>query len=921
MIRLNALMTVILLATFFINVSYARNTTIQRWEHPRPDFVRPEWQNLNGTWKFDFDPKDIGEQEAWFETGRHKFRQQITVPFPWEAPLSGIENHEYKGVAWYEREFVVPANWRRERVWLKFGALDWLGKVWVNGQFVGKHEGGYTPFEFDVTRFVEFGKVNRLTVRAYDQTEPWQPTGKQIHWYTRTSGIWQTVYLEACPSEVRFEQIHVHPDIDAQQAKFVFMIRNTGEARSGAIVIHFENGGIPTITRAVDVNKDIIRVELDAEIQNARLWSPEDPYLYHVTVEFRSDGKLLDKVKTYFGMRKISTGRWGDHDFEYIFLNNKPYYLIGALNQAFNPEGIYTYPSDAYAKSDIEKAKQFGFNFLRLHIKIDEPRLLYWADKLGVLLMCDIPNFWADEGRAREVWEETMRAAVARDFNHPSIFAWCLFNETWGLGGREDYTPDRQAWVREMVHLAKRLDSTRLIEDNSPCFYDHVETDINSWHFYINDYERAKNHIANVVANTYPGSQFNFKDENTQATQPLINSEYGGISAGLGDQDISWCFKYLTNELRKYAKIGGYIYTELQDIEWEHNGFMDYERHDKIFGYDGVCPGFSYRDLNNPDFLIIDSEPCPKVEPGHVFSVQVYGSLFSSAQPIKGRLGWRLSGLNALGEKKDYMDGKVPASLVPYDVVLLPSVALSLPEEPVLATLEVWFEDKHGVKIARNYINIEAMPEELPRHEVLADGAHIQRFTPDSYIQAEWDSLRVADNPAGEKVAGFGVGKFEYEIELPSGLIVEQLREIELLFEASARTTSQRKVDARFGDAHWSRKKPQVDYPQTDATQWPTEVTIALNDVEVETIMLPNDPADARGVLSHKYQYDPGSYGYLRRVKVSKELIPSLKIARSNKIRITFEVKTDSKHKGGFALFGHRLGAFPVAPSVIFKMY
>ena len=171
-----------------------------------------------------------------------------------------------------------------------------------------------------------------------------------------------------------------------------------------------------------------------------------------------------------------------------------------------------------------------------------------------------------------------LRGNIARDYNHPSIISWCNFNETWGLGGNEyKEMTDRQEWVREMYHLAKSLDTTRLIEDNSPCLYDHVETDINSWHFYINDYDRAKEHIANVVAETYPGSGFNYAGDNVQSDAPLINSEYGGISAGAGDKDVSWCFKYLTNELRLHPKICGYIYTELQDIEWEHNGFMNYD--------------------------------------------------------------------------------------------------------------------------------------------------------------------------------------------------------------------------------------------------------------------------------------------------------------------------------------------------------
>jgi len=890
-----------------------------RWEHPRPDFQRPQWLNLNGQWQFDFDPQNQGLEQEWFIAGKHTFGRQINVPFPWEAPLSGIGDHQYKGVAWYQRSFEIPKSWRKSRVLIKFGAVDYHGTVWVNGQFVGEHSGGYMPFEFDITDFIDTNKPNTLTVRAFDPTEPWQPTGKQIHWYTRTSGIWQTVYLEACLSETKLRQVHILPDIDNHQATFKLKIEHGSAATAAKVLIDIQNGGIPQVVQSCRLSSGENEVTITVPIRNVRLWSPHDPFLYKVTLSLRDRKQLLDKVDTYFGMRKISTGKWANHDFEYIYLNNKPIYLIGALNQAFNPDGVYTYPSDEYARGDIEKAKKFGFNFLRLHIKNDEPRLLYWADKLGILLMCDMPNFWQDSTLARQAFEQNLHAAIERDFNHPSIFSWCIINETWGLGFNKEYFPERQEWVRSQYRLAKSLDPTRLVEDMSPCHYDHVETDINSWHFYINDYTEARKHIQNVVEQTFPGSLFNYVGGNRQRNEPLINSEYGGISAGLGDQDISWCFKYLTNELRKHAKIGGYIYTELQDIEWEHNGFMDYDRKDKVFGYDGVCSGFSYRDLNNPDFIVIDSAPCPQLTPGAAFSVDVLGSHFSNDRRIPGKLFWRLTGYDLVGNSKEFATSSLPGALLPFDVVKLGSVTVTLPSEPILGTLEVWFQDEAGKTIARNYINLETLPESVAGTGLTYQGETYIRFHPEDFAEAKWDSNTTRKELVGLKAAGTGAGQFVYHLAWPEGLASEEVQEMELLFEVAAKAPVGAKVDARFPDAYWSRKKPKVDYPQTDATQWPSDVTVSMNGIELKMITLPDDPADARGVLSHARQIDPGSYGYLQRITLSGEKLKQVQAAGKGEIVLRLQVKQDAAHKGGLQIFGHRAGAYPIPPTVVFS--
>ncbi|MCX5759361.1 MAG: glycoside hydrolase family 2, partial [Candidatus Hydrogenedentes bacterium] len=495
------------------------------------------------------------------------------------------------------------------RVFLVFGAVDYQAKVWVNDALVAEHEGGYTPFEAEITALVKPGQTAKVTVRAYDVTDAETPTGKQTGWYTRTCGIWQTPYLEYRGlSYVR--KARITPDIDKEQATFDCEIE-AHDAGTYTLDVHAVLGSRHlTAKQSVPCRPGANKVQVVLPVHAPALWSPDSPSLYETRITLNRGNAVVDEVDTYFGMRKVGHGVYGDAGHEYILLNNKPIYLRGALHQSFNPKGVYTHPDDEFIRNDYAKAKEFGLNFLRLHIKMDEPRALYWADRLGVLLMCDMPNFNKNTPLSHKRWENMLRAAIDRDYNHPAIFAWCDFNETWGIrdGG---YTPEVQQWVRDMYRLTKELDPTRLAEDNSPCTYDHTETDINSWHFYIDRYEAAAKHIANVVEQPVPGSEFNYAKGWKQGTAPLINSEYGGVGAGSGDRDVSWVFLFLTNLLRKYDKIGGYIYTELEDIEWEHNGFMNYDRSPKEFAYPA---GITLAQLQSDEFPVLDCPPYQRID-------------------------------------------------------------------------------------------------------------------------------------------------------------------------------------------------------------------------------------------------------------------------------------------------------------------
>ena len=360
-------------------------------------------------------------------------------------------------------------------MWLRFGAVDWRADVWVNGRKVAEHEGGYTPFEADISDVVNRDGENVVVVRAFDATDAALPTGKQVGWYTPSSGIWQTVWLEARPKTyiadfrivtgIAPAKVAVKADIaGVDRTKYQIALKSK-DPTVQRVSKTFE--ATTPASGAAPGEKPAFSVGLESVVEDAKLWTPETPELYDATLELKDEGgKVIDSVETYFGLRTIGRGRYGEEPFERILLNGKPIYLRAALDQSFNPKGLYTAPDDDFLKRDMIIAKTMGLNGLRIHIKPDEPRRLYWADHLGILILQDMPNTWRQNSGARQAWEKTMREAVARDRNHPAIFAWVAFNETWGLGKPEEYKKDRdtQAWVaqRLQVPLAEVGDGAKI---------------------------------------------------------------------------------------------------------------------------------------------------------------------------------------------------------------------------------------------------------------------------------------------------------------------------------------------------------------------------------------------------------------------------------------------------------------------------
>ena len=886
-------------------------TTIPLNEHPRPDFHRgraegSDWLNLNGHWDFAFDPDDSGDPA---------YDRQILVPFGWESHLAwgtedqagnenwyskegfldpaSVTNENYKEaprqtVGWYRRSFEVPAAWAGQRVILHVGAVDYAYKIWVNGTLAAEGESGYTPVDVDLTDLLIGGEdtiagsENTLVIRAHDpQDHQFQPAGKQFAWYTRTGGIWQTVWLEP-RAEQHITGLKVYTTPRLKQAKIVVAVAGVTDGTrmvqvscDGQDVVGWVQDGSATVT---------------LRFTEPKLWSPEEPNLYDYTVQLTDIAGVaaLDEVNSYFGIREVSIQPLGAEGPKYVHLNGKPIYLRGALDQSFNPWGVYTFPSDEAIREDIVISKQGGFNFLRIHIKLEDPRFLYWADKLGILLMCDMPNYgydsFSDLANAR--WERVFRAAVERDFNHPSIFSWCLFNETWAFGFEKLKTAtDRQEWIWDMFALAKRLDTTRLIEDNSACNYDHVVTDINSWHFYINDYNEAKEHIAHVVRETYPGSHFNYCPAFRQRDEPLMNSEYGGIGAGMGDKDVSWCFKYLTSELRKYPEICGYVYTELQDIEWEHNGFYDYDRRPKEFGYDPAL-------MQGEVFLGLDNPPAITVKPGETVELRPFVSNFGEPKPLALILEvWSTNSLIQTEGPVYAEQFEFPLGFDRGEVNHLAPLTFAVPGGAGVCEVVAHLVDEEDNEVAYNFMMIEVREEASPAVEGRADGTTVLRKLAGDCEAAGWAGEVERGEVEGEAhfIGGMGAGSFTYRFAVPEGVDGAKLRSLRLLLEASSK---------RDGA------------PQTSEDKWPSDIAITVNGIAVDARTLADQPADSRGALSHLHGLW-GRYGELVAVEVTGDALAQIAAAAGGELAVTVSVPASAGHVGGLNVYSSRAGRFP----------
>ncbi len=552
---------------------------IPRPEYPNPQFQRSVWMNLNGEWDFRYDNENSGEEKGFFKPDT-EFDKKIIVPFCPESILSGIGNTDFIMGVWYKRTVTLPEIFLDKRIVLNFGACDFLTKVYIDGEFVGSHKGGYSSFKFDITKFINKNEFT-LTVYAKDDTrDPMQSGGKQSELYaskgchyTRSTGIWQTVWLEATPTAY-IKNVKYYPNVDNCSLDVKATVEGSGKIEAIALF----DGKVMGATSAVTNGGN---VDLHLDLIEKHEWNVGNGQLYDLELKFGED-----EVKSYFGLRSVKL------DGMKFILNGKSVFQRLVLDQGYYPDGIYTAKDESELVRDIQLSLDVGYNGARLHEKIFEPRFLYHCDKMGYLVWGEYPNWGLDHTKPESIftilpeWLEELE----RDFNHPAIIGWCPFNETWDRDGCKQYDD-----VLAMVYdCTKALDPTRPCIDTSGNF--HVKTDI----FDVHDYEQDPTVFkANYDKIMTTGELYDrFPEIQHYNGEAVFVSEYGGIKSTLTDavegawgyggnhpkteEEFVVRYKGLTDALLDNNQMLGFCYTQLYDVEQEQNGLYDYNRNPKF---------------------------------------------------------------------------------------------------------------------------------------------------------------------------------------------------------------------------------------------------------------------------------------------------------------------------------------------------
>ncbi|MEC0372289.1 glycoside hydrolase family 2 protein [Paenibacillus chibensis] len=567
-------------------------------DYPRPQFVRKEWTNLNGEWNFRFDDMNKGEEEGWPET--FAATHQIQVPFTYETRMSGIGVEEFHPYVWYDKMVPIKAESAGKRVILHFQAVDHAAKVWVNGAMAGTHRGGYAAFSVDITPYVVFGEDNRITVKAEDSSSCTQPRGKQ-RWtkdnfecfYVQSTGIWQTVWLEYV-EEQRLESVKITPDIDRSIVRFDYQVNgveSSGDLRLEAIVTL---KGKPVKQVGLKIDRPCLTVEVDL-IHEANgpwkkcLWSPQHPNLYDVEFVLTSGDQVVDRVFSYFGMRKISIEKGK------VLLNNVPIYQRLILDQGYWTDSHLTPQSEEALIEDIDNMLELGYNGVRKHMKIEDARFLYWCDVKGLLVWSEMAATFEFHDLAVETFTKEWLEIVGQQYNHPSIITWVPFNESWGISSIQR-DARQQKFTEGIYHLTKAIDPYRPVITNDG--WEHTVSDILTIHDYVETGEGFMKRYSNLEAilngeTTCNQWKYAFAEGYAYRGQPIIISEYGGIAFqsdkgwGYGrqvstEEEYLERFEGLTKAIKNAESIVGYCYTQLTDVQQEINGLLNEDRTPKF---------------------------------------------------------------------------------------------------------------------------------------------------------------------------------------------------------------------------------------------------------------------------------------------------------------------------------------------------
>ncbi len=726
--------------------------------------------SLDGSWQARLDPEDVGSGQGWARP-EVPFDRELRVPMAWQAADPSLR--QYAGVVWYRRPFRAPATWRGQSVAARFGAVDYEARVWLNGQDVGGHTGGYTPFEVELSPFLDWSGDNWLTMRVLDPAVLDEvPHGKQGgRWYTAVSGPWQSVALVTRP-EQRLTRIRCYPDGLRGTVRALTTCRLAGSADHRVVVEALDGVGQVVAQTTALVAADAPEALVELAIPDPELWSPEAPHLYTLRATLRSrQGEPVDALEERFGLRTIEA-----RDCR-LYLNGQPLSIRGALDQAYWPETLYTAPSDAAIEREVGLAKAMGLNLLRKHLKPEDPRYLDACDRLGLLVWAEPANVRAFSPAAREAFRRDLFELMDRDFNRPSVIIWTLYNEDWGLPSLWS-DPEQHEWLRHLYGEVKALDPTRLVCDNSG--WAHVLTDLNDYHEYYAAPERLErlrtrlDFIARQPDDNY------VQGAAPRGHEPLLLSEWGNwalpdpaaararahgadpawfaydhayaraaggpVAApenplteriktvagfeerfeqlGLGEvfsspaalcEHVQWrafrSIKAQVEELRRRPNWQGWVVTEFSDIEWEANGWLDYWRQPKVFHRE-------LADLNAPVALVAQPQH-PSTWGGHDAAIDVYVSN-TTPNRVNGTLRWRVADSS--------LAGAVAAHAGPFSTVpVAGGIRFTAPSDaPRTGRLELELLQDDEV-VARGYAELAFAPPTAGLVRVPANGHQLDR--------------------------------------------------------------------------------------------------------------------------------------------------------------------------------------------------
>lgn len=893
--------------------------TPPRAEYPRPDadrrpFTRDAWQSLNGSWSFDFDPQGVGEKEGWFEPD-HQYGKAIRVPFPYHSLAAFGEESlatdavyrsfadGYACAVWYRRTFTVPQGFAGHRTQLRIGATNWGAAVWLDGKEVLPYRD-----EGDIEIPVDLGElapgsehtvVIKVVTPAANLTTPY-PIGRRDI-FGNAGGIWQSVWIEPT-SAVRLENPQVVPDV-------VFEGSSRTPARASATVNLAATGaadGLPGTVTVRDPGGAVVgsaritladgRATTKIDIPRPKLWDLGRPNLYTADVAVGRTPAASDGVRVTFGLRRIerkaAPGSGGD--YQYVWLNNRPVYLRGVLDQGFNPWGTATptgvvtggdlrtgteaEPGRGSIRYDLLSVQRRGLNLVRSHVKVFEPAYYHEADRLGLLMWHEQPNPGRGDtvnDRAQAYFEKLLKASLVRDRNHPSIVVWTLYNEGWGAsGGPHPLQPKAISFIKEMAAVTRAEFPNVLLNDNSACCENgHTSvTDLNDNHGW-SEFGNLADYLKGVSEDLYPGSKRNF-DEGAQAGQPWLSSEF---SFNSGAQLTSMGL------MRGYAKHAGYAGVQLADQEYEMVSPYTYDRLDRgsmFLDHQGRLRGAEL--VHGDDAVSIMSGSMATVRPGQRLDLPIRVSHWSDRRLDRATLHWKVAGVDRVtGAWRDpNLTGSKPLAPKRYTVTDAGTLSVKVPEELRTGYVWVWLRQGNDT-VAETLLTFDDGSPEA--------GA----FSPLSPAKASWTGgSRIAlTGGINEQIVGYGKGYFEYEAKVPAAAREGGT----LIFEASSAEAATL-VDGLHA---------------TSARKFPTEVEVLINGTKASSAVLPDDPWYPLGVAARAHGIirggDGNHYGYRIAVPLTRAMIGG---------RDTITVRVASSG-GGLQLFGLHAGDQGAPPRIV----